>query len=60
MADEKNYGSMSLAEIREIAKQKGIKSISGKHKQELIDILTKMEQDEAIVRKGTRQSRYIC
>ncbi len=58
MADEKNYGSMSLAEIREIAKQKGIKSISGKHKQELIDILTKMEQDEAIVRKGTRQSRY--
>lgn len=41
---ENNYATMSLAELKEIAKQKGIKNISILRKKELLDIL--METDK--------------
>ena len=39
-----NFESMSLAELKEAAKEKGLKNTSSMRKQELIDILTSVER----------------
>lgn len=53
---ENNYATMSLAELKEIAKQKGIKNISILRKKELVDILaeegkSKQPKEEKIVKE---------
>lgn len=51
---ENNYATMSLAELKEIAKQKGIKNISILRKKELIDILTEVDKS-----KQTKEEKLI-
>lgn len=55
---ENNYATMSLAELKEKAKQKGIKNISILRKKELVDILTeadksKQTKEEKIIKEDT-------
>lgn len=51
---ENNYATMSLAELKEIAKQKGIKNISILRKKELVDILTEADKS-----KQTKEEKLI-
>ncbi len=51
---ENNYATMSLAELKEIAKQKGIKNISILRKKELVDILTEADKS-----KQTKEEKII-
>ena len=51
---ENNYATMSLAELKEIAKQKGIKNISILRKKELIDILTDVDKS-----KQTKEEKLV-
>ncbi|WP_455715394.1 transcription termination factor Rho [Anaerosporobacter sp.] len=43
---ENNYATMSLAELKEIAKQNGIKNISILRKKELVNILTELDKNK--------------
>lgn len=51
---ENNYATMSLAELKEIAKQKGIKNISILRKKELVDILTEADKS-----KQTKEEKIV-
>ena len=51
-----NYDKMSLVELKEIAKQKGLKSVSSMRKQELVDILVSVDKKlEELKKKKTQK-----
>ncbi|HEX3075310.1 MAG TPA: transcription termination factor Rho, partial [Lachnospiraceae bacterium] len=52
----KNYTIMSLAELKEIAKEKGLKNISALRKQDLIEALSSLEENEIVDARGKESS----
>lgn len=45
---ENNYAVMSLAELKQKAKEMGVKNISIMRKKELVDVLTELDKDKAV------------
>ncbi|WP_167955817.1 transcription termination factor Rho [Anaerosporobacter faecicola] len=54
---ENNYAAMSLTELKEIAKQKGLKNISTLRKKELIDMLGEMDNSHMDQENTKKQER---
>lgn len=56
---ENNYATMSLAELKEIAKQNGIKNISILRKKELVSILSEMGKNKQPNEDNTKENHVV-
>ncbi len=56
---ENNYATMSLAELKEIAKQNGIKNISILRKKELVGILAEMGKNKQSKEDNTKENHVV-
>lgn len=57
---EHQYDSMTLAQLKDIAKQKGLKNIATLRKQELIDALAQLEANATVVTKSINTQNAVA